>query len=171
MPYWDAVLSFLVAMVVSAALTPVAARVAFRVGAIDQPRARGLSERSRPLLGGLAILAGVLVAAAIWLPAEIKLPHTAHGLRGAGGTVYTWGVLLGAVLITIVGAIDDALNLRPLWKLLGQIVAAVIAVEAGAVVTDVTLPFLGSLQFPNAGGVITVVWLVGPTVEQYLMSQ
>jgi UDP-GlcNAc:undecaprenyl-phosphate GlcNAc-1-phosphate transferase len=29
------------------------------------------------------------------------------------------------------------------------------------VVTDVTLPFLGSLQFPNAGGVITVVWLVG----------
>ncbi len=49
----------------------------------------------------------------------------------------------------------------PLWKLLGQIAAAVIAVEAGAVVTDVTLPFLGSLQFPNAGGVITVVWLVG----------
>jgi UDP-GlcNAc:undecaprenyl-phosphate GlcNAc-1-phosphate transferase len=161
MPYWDAVLSFLVAMVVSAALTPLAARVAFRVGAVDRPRARGLSDRNRPLLGGLAILAGVLVAAAIWLPAVIKLPHTAHGARGAGGTVYTWGVLLGAVLITTVGAIDDALDLRPLWKLLGQIVAAVIAVEAGAVVTDVTLPFLGSLQFPNAGGVITVVWLVG----------
>ena len=161
MPYWDAVLSFLVAMVVSAALTPLAARLAVRVGAVDRPRARGLSERSRPLLGGLAILAGVLVAAAIWLPAEIKLPHTAHGARGAGGTVYTWGVLVGAVLITIVGAIDDALDLRPLWKLLGQIAAAVIAVEAGAVVTDVTLPFLGSLQFPNAGGVITVVWLVG----------
>ena len=161
MPYWDAVLSFLVAMVVSAALTPLAARLAIRVGAVDRPRARGLSERHRPLLGGLAILAGVLVAAAIWLPAVIKLPHTAHGPRGAGGTVYVWGVMLGAVVITIVGAIDDALDLRPLWKLLGQIAAAVIAVEAGAVVTDVTLPFLGSLQFPNTGGVITVVWLVG----------
>ncbi len=161
MPYWDAVLSFLVAMVVSAAVTPFAARLAVRVGAVDRPRARGLSERSRPLLGGLAILAGVLLAAVIFLPAVIKLPHTAHGPRGAGGTVYTWGVMLGALVITTVGAIDDAVDLRPFWKLVGQVAAAVIAVEAGAVVTDVTLPFLGSLQFPNAGGVITVVWLVG----------
>ena len=28
-------------------------------------------------------------------------------------------------------------------------------------VTDVTLPFIGGLQFPNAGGVLTVIWLVG----------
>jgi len=28
-------------------------------------------------------------------------------------------------------------------------------------VTDLTLPFIGSLQFPNEGGVITVIWLVG----------
>jgi UDP-GlcNAc:undecaprenyl-phosphate GlcNAc-1-phosphate transferase len=161
MPYWDAVLSFLVAMVVSAVLTPVAARLARRVGAVDRPRARGLSDRDRPLLGGLAILVGVLLATAIWLPAVIKLPHTAHGPRGAGGTVYTWGVMAGACLITLVGAIDDAFNLRPQWKLVGQVAAAVIAVEAGAVVTDVTLPFLGSLQFPNTGGVLTVIWLVG----------
>src|SRR5436305_5686935 len=117
MPYWDAVLSFLVAMVVSAVLTPVAARLARRVGAVDRPRARGLSDRDRPLLGGLAILVGVLLAAAIWLPAVIKLPHTAHGPRGAGGTVYTWGVMAGACLITLVGAIDDAFHLRPQWKL------------------------------------------------------
>ena len=83
MPYWDAVLSFLVAMVVSAALTPLAARLAFRVGAVDRPRARGLSERSRPLLGGLAILAGVLVAAAIWLPGGDQA--AAHRPRPQGG--------------------------------------------------------------------------------------
>ena len=35
-----------------------------------------------------------------------------------------------------------------------------IAVEGGAVVTDVTLPFVGTLQFPNEGGVLTVIWLV-----------
>ncbi len=39
--------------------------------------------------------------------------------------------------------------------------AALVAVEGGAVVTDVTLPFIGSLQFPNAGGALTVIWLVG----------
>ena len=36
-----------------------------------------------------------------------------------------------------------------------------IAVEGGAVVTDVTIPFVGTLQLPNTGGVLTVIWLVG----------
>ncbi len=161
MPYWDAVLSFVVALVIAAVLTPVAARIARRIGAVDLPRERGLAERETPLLGGLAILAGVLVAAAIWLPPEIKLHHTVGGRPGSGGTVYTWGVLAGAAVIALVGALDDARDLRPQWKLLGQTIAAVIAVEAGAVVTDVTLPFVGALQFPNAGGVLTVIWLVG----------
>lgn len=71
-----------------------------------------------------------------------------------------WTVMLGACLITLVGAIDDIRDLPPGVKLLGQIAAAVIAVEAGAVVTDVTLPFVGALQFPNEGGVLTVIWLV-----------
>jgi UDP-GlcNAc:undecaprenyl-phosphate GlcNAc-1-phosphate transferase len=72
-----------------------------------------------------------------------------------------WGVIAGACLITLVGAIDDVRPLRPAVKLVGQIAAAVIAVEAGAVVNGVTLPFVGSLQFPHAGGVLTVIWLVG----------
>jgi UDP-GlcNAc:undecaprenyl-phosphate GlcNAc-1-phosphate transferase len=70
-------------------------------------------------------------------------------------------VIGGACLITLVGAIDDARDLHPALKLMGQIAAAVIAVEAGAVVTDITLPFIGGLQFPNAGGALTVIWLVG----------
>ena len=53
----------------TALLTPVTMRLARAVGAIDQPRERGLSDRPTPLLGGLAIFAGVLVAALIWLPA------------------------------------------------------------------------------------------------------
>ena len=161
MPYWDAVLSFVVALAVSAGLTPLAARFARRVDAVDIPRARGLAYRETPLLGGLAILAGVLIAAAIWMPATIYLPHTAHGAKGSGGTVHTWGVIVGACLITVIGAIDDARDLKPVVKLVGQIAAAVIVVEAGAVVTDVTLPFVGGLQFPNTGGVLTVIWLVG----------
>jgi UDP-GlcNAc:undecaprenyl-phosphate GlcNAc-1-phosphate transferase len=161
MSYSDAVLSFVVAMAVSAALTPVAARLAVRIGAVDIPRERGLSYRETPLLGGLAILAGVLVAAVIWLPADIKLPHAVHGAPGSGGTVHTAAILGGACLIAVVGALDDAWELRPQWKLAGQIAAAVIAVEGGAVVTDVTVPFIGALQFPNTGGVLTVIWLVG----------
>jgi UDP-GlcNAc:undecaprenyl-phosphate/decaprenyl-phosphate GlcNAc-1-phosphate transferase len=160
MRYWDAVLSFVVATVIAASLTPLAARLARRVGAVDRPRERGLSQRETPLLGGLAILAAVLIAGWIWLPPKIYLPHVAHGPLGPGGVVHMWAVIVGACLITAVGAIDDIWDLPPAAKLLGQIAAAVLAVEGGAVVTSVTLPFVGALQFPNAGGVLTVIWLV-----------
>ena len=124
------------------------------------PSERGLSERTTPLWGGLAILTGVLIASALWMPATIRLPRAAHSVRGEVTTVHTWVVLAGACVITLVGAIDDKRALPPLLKLIGQIAAAVIAVEGGAVVTDVTLPFVGALQFPNEGGFLTVVWLV-----------
>ena len=141
----DAVFAFLVALAVAAVTTPLAARLAFRVGAVDEPRDRGLASRVTPLLGGLAILAGVLVASAIWLPI----------------TDETRGILLGAALIALVGAIDDVIDLPPQWKLLGQIVAAVIPVAAGVRVENITLPFLGALDFGELGGVLTVIGLVG----------
>jgi UDP-GlcNAc:undecaprenyl-phosphate/decaprenyl-phosphate GlcNAc-1-phosphate transferase len=161
MRYWDAVFAFLVAMGIATVLTPLAARLAHLVGATAKPSDRGLAEVETPQLGGLAILAGVLVAAAIWLPGTIHLPRAVHSLRGTGGIVHTWTILAGAALIALVGAIDDVRDLRPLLKLLGQIAAAVIVVEGGVKVTDVTLPFVGALQFPHEGGFLTVVWLVG----------
>jgi UDP-GlcNAc:undecaprenyl-phosphate GlcNAc-1-phosphate transferase len=159
--YWDAVFAFLVAMAVSALLTPWAARIAHRIGALDFPSARGLSQKPTPRLGGLAILAGALVAAWIWLPATINLPHVPHTPPGSGGLVHTWAIVVGAAVITLVGAVDDWLSLPPILKLIGQIGAAVIAVEGGVIVTDVTLPFIGAAQFPNEGGVISAIWLVG----------
>lgn len=161
MRYWDAVFAFLVAMMIATALTPLAARLAHRVGAIVKPSERGLAERETPALGGLAILAGVLIAAAIWLPDTIRLSHSPGTAPGARGTAHSWAIIAGACLIALVGAIDDARDLRPQWKLLGQIAAALIAVEGGVVVTDVTIPFVGSLQLPNTGGPLTVIWLVG----------
>jgi UDP-GlcNAc:undecaprenyl-phosphate GlcNAc-1-phosphate transferase len=157
----DAILAFVVAMVLATLLTPLAGRFARQVGAMAFPSDRGLAERATPLLGGLAILAGVLVAALIWMPATIRLPHVPHTPPGSGGTVHTWTILVGAVVITAVGAVDDIVDLPPLIKLVGQIAAALIAVEGGAVVTDVTVPFLGALQFPHIGGFLTVLWLVG----------
>ncbi len=161
MRYWDAVFAFLVAMAVSALLTPWAARIAHRIGALDFPSARGLSQKPTPRLGGLAILAGALVAAWIWLPSTIHLHHVPHTPLGSGGTVHTWAIVAGAAVITLVGAVDDWLSLPPILKLVGQIGAAIIAVEGGVLVTNVTLPFIGAAQFPNAGGVISAIWLVG----------
>jgi len=57
-----------VAAAVALLLTPLAARMAHRVGAIDLPGDRSLHGDPTPSLGGLAILAGVLAAGAVFLP-------------------------------------------------------------------------------------------------------
>ena len=80
----DALYAFLVAAVVTALLTPVTMRLARAIGAIDRPRDRGLSDRPTPLLGGLAIFAGVLVAALIWLPAGYGVPPHRSPICGTG---------------------------------------------------------------------------------------
>jgi UDP-GlcNAc:undecaprenyl-phosphate/decaprenyl-phosphate GlcNAc-1-phosphate transferase len=136
----DALYAFLTAAAATALLTPLTMRLAVSLGAVDEPRERGLSERATPLLGGLAIFAGTLLAALLWLPA---------GWRENGELWH--GVLLGAALITLVGAIDDRFDLPPLGKLAGQVAAAVIVVHFGVAVKVVTLPFIGVLHFPNAG--------------------
>jgi len=153
----EALYALIVAAALTAVLTPLTMRLARRVGAIDQPRDRGLSERPTPLLGGLAIYAGVVAATLIWLPAGYPRLTGQHEL---------WhGVLLAASVITLVGAIDDKLDLHPALKLAGQVTAAVIAVHYGVGVKAVTLPFAGTLHFPNtgptnAGPVLTVIGLV-----------
>jgi UDP-GlcNAc:undecaprenyl-phosphate GlcNAc-1-phosphate transferase len=152
----DALYAFLAAAVLTALLTPLTMRFARVVGAIDEPRERGLSERPTPLLGGLAIFAGVLLAGLIWLPA---------GYAGEHQPQLWHGVLLAAAVITLVGALDDRFELHPALKLLGQVLAAVIVVHFGVAVKSITLPFIGLLHFPNAGvtnagPLLTVVGLV-----------
>jgi UDP-GlcNAc:undecaprenyl-phosphate/decaprenyl-phosphate GlcNAc-1-phosphate transferase len=150
----DALYAFLVAGVVTAVLTPLTMRFATAVGAVDKPRERGLSSRPVPLLGGLAIFAGTLVAALLWLPAS-------EPSSGSGpGVLHWYGVFMAAGLITLVGALDDRFELHPALKLAGQIAAALIAVHFGVVVKDIAVPFVGLLQFPHEGSAITVIGLV-----------
>jgi UDP-GlcNAc:undecaprenyl-phosphate GlcNAc-1-phosphate transferase len=71
----DALWAFLVAGLVALVLSPLAARLAHRVGAIDRPSERSLHSSPTPSLGGLAILAGVLLAG--WTtPATAGFPRS-----------------------------------------------------------------------------------------------
>jgi UDP-GlcNAc:undecaprenyl-phosphate/decaprenyl-phosphate GlcNAc-1-phosphate transferase len=158
--YGHAVFAFLAAAVVVGLLTPLAGQAARRVGAISYPSPRGLSRKPTPLLGGLAILAGFLLAATIWLPDPIYLKPAAHTTSGLIEIVHKWPLIAGAVLIALVGAIDDIKDLRPIFKLAGQILAAVVAVAAGAKINELTIPLIHPLQFTDAGGPLTVIWLV-----------
>ncbi|MGH2948474.1 MAG: MraY family glycosyltransferase [Solirubrobacteraceae bacterium] len=140
----EAVYACLVAFAAAALLTPLVARLAHRVGAVDELKERGLAREATPLLGGLAIFAGALLAALLFMPESER----------------TRGILVAAALITAIGAIDDARDLPPGLKLAGQVVAALILVNAGVVVRNVTLPFLGAVEFAELGGPLTVLGLV-----------
>jgi UDP-GlcNAc:undecaprenyl-phosphate/decaprenyl-phosphate GlcNAc-1-phosphate transferase len=140
----DALWAFLVAAVVALALTPLAMRLAWRFGVVHEPRERDLSERPMPLLGGLAILAAVLVAGALFLP--------------GGGE--TRGILAGAAAISLIGALDDKYDLHPLVKLTGQLAAALVPVLSDVRVENVTLPFFAPLDLGNWGIPLTLIGIV-----------
>ncbi len=140
----EALFGLLVAFVVAVAVTPAAARLACRIGAVDEPRARGLAARATPLLGGLAIFAATAVAGLLVLP----------------GTDRYRAILGGAAVITVVGAIDDWRPLPAVWKLAGELLAALILVLGGVAVHDFTLPFLGSVTLGNLGEPLTLIGLV-----------
>ncbi|HEX8065719.1 MAG TPA: MraY family glycosyltransferase [Thermoleophilaceae bacterium] len=122
------------ALVIALLATPVAAALAWRIGAIDEPRARGLHQFPTPRLGGLAILAAVVTASLVFLPHDQQ----------------TTGILVGAAVIALVGAADDLLELSAEFKLVGQVLAAAIPVAAGVRVTAMTIPFIGRLELGDA---------------------
>ncbi len=139
----DALTAFAIALAATAALTPLTMRFARSIGAIDHARGRGLAPGGTPLLGGIAIFAGGAIAAIVVMP----------------GTREAHGILAAAVLIVVVGALDDRFDLNPAVKLAGQVAAAVLAVRAGVKVDFVTVPFVGRLQFGELAAPLTVLGL------------
>jgi len=140
----DALLAFVVAAVVTLVLTPVAARIARRIGAMATPRERDLHDRPTPRLGGLAILIGALAAGALFLP----------------NTQEVRGILLGATMITAIGALDDIFDLAAPIKLAGQFAAALIPVESNVTVENFTFPFIGAVDLGSLAGPVTLIGIV-----------
>jgi UDP-GlcNAc:undecaprenyl-phosphate/decaprenyl-phosphate GlcNAc-1-phosphate transferase len=140
----DALAAGAVAAVLTTAATPLAGRLSVRVGAVDQPRERGLSNRATPRLGGVAILIGALVAGVLWLPHTSPYP----------------AIFAGALAIALVGAIDDIVDLHPAVKLAGQLAACAIPVAAGVTVNNFTLPFVHRVDLGDLGGPLTLVGMV-----------
>src|SRR5215203_4915612 len=101
----DALFAFLVAALLSLLLVPLTRWLAVRVGAIDYPRERSLHQVPTPKLGGLAILAGAVVAMTLFLPWVSS----------------TRALLGGALLIAAVGVADDLVELGAAPKLAGQV--------------------------------------------------
>src|SRR5437763_15125445 len=130
----DGIKGFGLALVIALLTNPIFRALAWRIGAIDEPRQRGLHHQPTPRLGGLAILVAVAAGALVILPHDHE----------------TQGILIAAVVIALVGAADDLLELSADFKIVGQLLAAVIPVAFGVRVTSFTLPFIGHVGLSAA---------------------
>lgn len=145
--------AFAVSGIFSFALTPVVKSFAKKVGAIDVPKdSRRMHSTPIPRLGGLAIFLGFLFSVLLFANIDPTLQ----------------GILLGAVVIVVLGMIDDIVPLNALLKFVVQIMAALIVVLYGNlridtftnpnILSDSPYIHLGFWSIP-----ITVLWIVAIT--------
>lgn len=143
-------LVLLIAFAISFASTPLVKSFAEKFGAMDVPKdKRRVHDHPIPRLGGLAIFFGFILAVLLFVDISPQIQ----------------GILIGAVLIVITGAVDDFVSLPALVKLALQIIAAIIAVSHGVIIERLMNPLeaqasfsLGIFAIP-----ITILWIVGTT--------
>ena len=148
------VLALLVALVVSFLASPVVKNFAYKVGAIDVPKdARRMHKVPTPRLGGLAIFLGFIVSAFLFVPIR--------------GDREMQSILMGAVIIVVLGVVDDIMALPAMLKFVVQICAALIPTLNGVVIQALSNPTIfsenpyWSLEWLSVP--VTVLWIVAVT--------
>lgn len=133
---------FLIALTATSLGTPWVRRLALELGFVDAPASRKLHQEAMPLLGGLAIIGGTLLAV-------LGFTYLAYGRIPPSVA----GVLLAAGVVAATGLVDDRLGL-PAWvKLAGQFLGFLILIRFGI---RVQLPVPDVLNY-----LITFLWLAG----------
>ena len=142
--------AFILALAISFACTPAVRMLAIKIKAVDVPKDnRRMHKVPIPRMGGLAIFAGFLVSVLFFVPL---------------GTEFR-SILIGALILVVLGIIDDIVALKPRTKFAGQIIAALIPALSGVSIHGIVNPFvpgqystLGIFSIP-----FTVIWIVGIT--------
>jgi len=158
------VASVVVAFVISALATSLSKQVALRLGMMDVPGRHKTHSEPVPMLGGSAIFLTILGMSLLgmalvrywaatetpeWIPEELAIYVSGAASKAPMGL----GILTGALILHVVGLIDDRKNLPAAFKLIAQ------ALVATGVV------FLCDVRILTAAGgaisvILSVLWLV-----------
>lgn len=146
--------AFIMAFIIASISTPLAKKIAFKIGAVAPPKEIGMHKVTMPLGGGMSIYLGFTLTILIL----VNYIDTIHLNRLAG-------LLIGATLITVVGLLDDIYELSPKLRIIFQVFAALIVIATGTSITAISVPFLesGQIEFGIFSNVITLFWIVGIT--------
>lgn len=142
--------AFACAFAISLLTTPFSKKISIKLGAIDYPKKRGLHKEPIPRMGGIAIVLGFMVTMLILMPFMPELRSTQF-----------IGFIVGAIVIVILGMLDDIYDLKARIKLVVQIIAALIVVYSGTRISVVNWPI--STAFEPISAPITLIWIIGVT--------
>ena len=158
----DVAIAFLLAFIVTFMATPYTIKIAHKVGAVDVPKdERRMHKKAMPKFGGPAVILGFLVSV-IYLLIVMSMESTIslNGTEKYGMKLL--GMFLGIVVLSITCIIDDIKTIKPITKLTGQIIAAIIAVAFGVRIGDIDLAFFNTSELGEIFSIIiTIIWIVG----------
>lgn len=153
------------AALVTYLLTPVAKRIAFLLGAVDQPGERKIHKVPMARLGGLAVFAGFCApwVALYFLGNRISLIFQDY--ERLFGSLMT-----GATMMFVLGFYDDVRGANAQKKFLVQVFTAVLLWFNGFRITEVSVPFSGVWHLGMLSLPFSVLWIVGITNAMNLLD-
>ncbi len=137
---------------ISFMLVPVTISIAHHIGALSIPKDRHIHKQTTPLLGGIAIFLSyitVLVLGTMMKPLPFKVMSE---------QIPT--ILTASIILLLIGIIDDIKPIKPRYKLLGQIIAAIFIVYIGDMGIDRIFSFLPSAIDIEFAKILSVFWIV-----------
>lgn len=158
----DVAIAFLLAFIVAFMATPYTIRIAHKIGAVDVPKdERRMHKKAMPKFGGPAVILGFLVAVT-YLLIVMSMENTINLFGPDKYGMKLLGMLLGIIILSITCIIDDIKPIKPITKLSGQLLAAIVTVAFGLRIGEIS--FFGTAQANEiASMIITVIWIVGVT--------
>lgn len=126
-------------------LTPLISKFAVNQNITDKPGFHKIHHRAKPLLGGLSIFICFAAVVFIFLPMEKKIVS----------------LVLSTVVLVFTGIIDDVFNIKPIYKLCGQTVAAFIVVVMNEYLFRFMFDYFAQFYLPKNVVIILIIgWIV-----------
>lgn len=158
------VIAFVVAFITTYVFTPFSVRLAKKVKAWDIPKdKRKIHKKLMPRLGGVAIVIGFCVSA-IFMIIIMILEEKIDIMQDD-----TWrqiiGFFIAIFILELFCYMDDTKGIKPIVKLIGQVLATCVVLNSGIVIDNV-----GLLKEKIVSVIFTIVWIVGITNAINLMD-
>ncbi len=140
-------------------LTPFVIKFAHWSNFVDKPEARKMHLKATPLLGGVSVFLGFFLLCIY----DVTISPGRYFDRPM------LGYLLGSVIIVLIGAIDDRRGMRPLIKMLGQLIVSVIFIFSNFSLSELAL-MLGTVSIPFVDISFSSIYLTLPLMMFWMVG-